>query len=252
MIIGGGGEPPVTAQTAATNTCEILDLGESPLAWKPAAPMANPRVMPDSILLPDGNVMVTNGSRSGKADSGANPVLEAELYNVATGQWTSLSSMRIPRLYHSVALLLPDGHVLTAGTDSVWYRAPYNQAKLRVEIFSPPYLLRGARPIINDTPAEIGYGVEFDVQTHQAQNIGSVCLMGPGSVTHSFNSNQRYVGLSISNRDSHTVSLVSPPDAFVAPPGFYMLFIVNDDGVPSVARFIRLASDLQTQPANHA
>jgi Domain of unknown function (DUF1929) len=149
--------------------------------------------------------------------------------------------MRIPRLYHSVALLLPNGTVLTAGTDSVWHRARINQAKLWIETFSPPYLCTSPKPIIQGMPSEIGYGVEFEVHTPQAQKIRSAALISPGSVTHSFNSNQRYVGLSIAKRTDRSLELLSPPNSFVAPPGYYMLFIVTDDGVPSVARFLKLA-----------
>jgi hypothetical protein len=240
MIIGGGGAPPVTAQTTATNSCEILDLDESTPAWKLASPMSNPRIMPDAVLLPDGNILVTNGSCTGKADSAANPVLEAELYNPVTNTWTTLAAMRIPRLYHSVALLLPDAKVLTAGTDSVWHRARYNEAKLWVETFSPPYLFSSSRPIIQTKLSEIGYDVEFEVSTPQAQDIKSAALISPGSVTHSFNSSQRYVGLSITERNANSLKLQSPPNSFIAPPGYYMFFIVTDSGVPSVAKFLKL------------
>ena len=121
MLLGGGGAPEVTANRPATNTCEILDLGEAEPAWRLAEPMAHRRVMPDAVLLPDGNVLVTNGSSTGKADAGVNPVFETELYDVERGVWTTLCSMQIPRLYHSVALLLPDARVLTAGEDSIWH-----------------------------------------------------------------------------------------------------------------------------------
>jgi len=239
MLIGGGG-PQVTARTMATKSCEILDLGESPPAWKLAEPMANERVMPDSVLLPDGTVLVTNGSFTGKADCGANPVLAAELYDPVSEKWTTLNPMKIPRLYHSVALLLPDGRVLTAGTDSVWHQARYNKAKLWVETFSPPYLDRGPRPIIQNAPGEISYNTKFEINAALAQGIKSVALISPGSVTHSFNSSQRYVGLSIIQSSVSSLSVMSPPDPFVAPPGYYMLFIVNEDGVPCISRFIKL------------
>jgi Uncharacterized protein potentially involved in peptidoglycan biosynthesis len=240
MMIGGGGAPPATAQTPATKSCEILDLDESLLSWKLSAPMSNPRVMPDAVLLPDGNVLVTNGSCTGKADSAANPVHEAELYNPRSDTWTTLAAMKIPRLYHSVALLLPDATVLTAGTDSVWHRASFNEAKLWVETFNPPYLFSGPRPIIQRTPLEISYGVEFEVNTPHAGSISSAALMSPSSVTHSFNSSQRYVGLFITERTANSLKLLSPPNSYVAPPGYYMFFILSDEGVPSFARFLKL------------
>jgi Domain of unknown function (DUF1929)/Glyoxal oxidase N-terminus/LGFP repeat len=241
MLIGGGGAPEVTARTPATETCEILDLGAASPAWQLAAPMNNPRVMPDAVLLPDGTVFVANGSSTGSADCGANPVLEAEVYDPQTGAWATLCPMSIPRLYHSVALLLPDGSVLTAGPDSVWYPAPYNKAKLRIEIFSPPYMSRGQRPLIQNAPDGIGYGEKFEVESQKAGAIKAAALISPGSVTHSFNFHQRYVGLPIVSRQSSRLSLLTPPNEYVAPPGYYMLFIVDEDGIPSIAHFIRLS-----------
>ena len=239
MMMGGGGTP-VSVRTPATRSCEILDLGAASPTWALAAPMARPRVMPDAVLLPDGTVLVMNGSSTGFADNGANPVYDAELYNPATNIWTTLCPMQVPRLYHATALLLPDGRVMTAGTDSVWNPDPFHEAELRVEVFSPPYLFRGARPSIHSAPAEVRYNATFAVETPDAAAIASVALIRCGSVTHSFNSDQRHVGLSITGRTSNTLTLRAPPNGFIAPPGYYMLFILNGSAVPSVARFVRL------------
>jgi Domain of unknown function (DUF1929)/Glyoxal oxidase N-terminus/LGFP repeat len=240
MLLGGGGAPEVTANTPATNTCEILDLGEAEPAWRMAAPMAHPRVMPDAVLLPDGNVLVTNGSSTGKADAGVNPVFETELYDVERDVWTTLCSMQTPRLYHSVALLLPDARVLTAGEDSIWHPGSFTEEKLDIEIFTPPYLYRGQQPIIQEAPKEVGYDAEFKVRWTGLRPIRSAAFISPGSVTHSFNSHQRYVGLSILRRPSNKLTLRAPRDAKVAPPGWYMLFLVDELGIPSHARFVRL------------
>ena len=96
--------------------------------------MSQPRVMPDSVLLPTGKVLVMNGSSTGKADAGANPVYAVELYDPDGDTWTSMASMAVPRLYHSTALLLPDGRVMTAGSDSAWNPDPFHSSELRVEI----------------------------------------------------------------------------------------------------------------------
>ncbi|HYG81904.1 MAG TPA: galactose oxidase-like domain-containing protein [Pyrinomonadaceae bacterium] len=239
MVMGGGGAPPVDIRTTATNTCEILDLGEATPAWRLVAPMAQPRVMPDAVLLPDGKVLVMNGSSTGFADNGANPVYEAELYDPASNTWTTLCRMKIPRLYHATALLLPDGRVMTTGTDSMWNPDPFHIAQLRLEFFSPPYLFRGARPTISNAPADIRYNTGFTVATPSAGSVTSVSLLRCGSVTHSFNSDQRYVGLTINSRTTSSLTLQAPPNGFVAPPGYYLLFILKD-GVPSVGRFVRL------------
>lgn len=239
MLIGGGGEPETTAQTPATDTCELLDLHEPSPSWKLAAPMAHRRVIPDAVILPDGKVFVTNGSSTGKAKAGANPVLESELYDSETNTWKTLCSMKIPRLYHSIALLLPDGRVITTGSDSLWYPADFPGEQLNIEIYSPPYLFHGERPIIQEVPPTIRYDQEFKIKLTKPRKIAKAALLRPGSVTHSFNSTQRYIGLSMP-RSLFGFKLLAPPDSSVAPPGHYMLFVLNDEGVPSVGRWVQL------------
>ncbi len=239
MLMGGGGLP-LARTTPATNTCEVLDLGASSPAWQSAASMLHPRVMPDAVLLPDGTVLVMNGSSAGKADDAINPIFQAELYNPATNTWSPLCSMRTPRLYHSTALLLPDGRVLTAGNDEEFNQHPFHYHEYRVEVFSPPYLFKGPRPQIAVAPTTITYGASFIVETPDASSVTSAALICPGAVTHSFNMTQRYVGLSITARGASRMTLEAPPNSNVAPPGFYMLFLVTSAGVPSVAQFVRL------------
>lgn len=243
MLIGGAGAScpvPVTPGTMATNTCEILDFAAAPLAWKPAAPMANPRVVPNSVLLPDGTVLVIGGSSIGYAPAAGNPVFAAELYNPETDTWIQLCAKRVQHLYHATALLLPDGRVFTAGTDK-FNPVPYNFSEYRIEIFSPPYLFRGPRPTITAAPTDIDYGMPFEIGTPDAAAVTSAVLISPGAVTHSFNMTQRYVGLEITSRSVGSLTLQAPPSSYVAPPGYYMLFILNADGVPSVAKFVHLS-----------
>lgn len=239
MLIGGGGAPPAGIRTPATATTEILDLGATPLGWALAAPMRNPRVMPDAVLLPDGTTLVMNGSSAGSADNGANPVWEAERYNPVTGTWTTMAPALVPRLYHATALLLPDATVLTAGTDSMWNPDPFHHGELRLEIFSPPYLFQGPRPTITAAPAQMSYATTAIVQTPDAASITTVALMRCGSTTHSFNSDQRHVGLGITQRGATDITLTTPPDRAIAPPGYYLLFVLRN-GVPSMAKFVRL------------
>ncbi len=239
MAIGGGGPGAVGIRTPATASCEILDVGASPLAWKAAAPLHHARVMPDAVLLPDGTVLVMNGSSRGFADNGANPVWEAELYDPVTDTWSDMAPMTVPRLYHATALLLPDGRVMTAGTDSVWNPDPFHHPETRVEIFSPPYLFKGPRPTLTSTPGTVLHGDHFDVTTSDAAEITSVALMRCGSSTHSFNPDQRHVGLRIIEQSDGQLTLEAPPDGHVAPPGYYLLFILRN-GIPSIGRYINV------------
>lgn len=241
MLIGGGGVHPVTMTTPATASCEVLDTSAAAPAWTLVAPMARPRVMPDAVMLPDETVFVSNGSSTGFADHGANPVYDAEIYNPATNAWRTVCPMRVPRLYHATSLLLPDGRVMTAGTDQSWNPDPFHEAELRIELYSPPYLFGGARPTITAAPpTSAGYGASISVGYAGSTAVASACLVRCGSVTHSFNSDQRLVKLRILETASNQLTLQAPPDGFVAPPGFYLLFLLTTDGVPSVGQFIRI------------
>jgi hypothetical protein len=154
--------------------------------------------------------------------------------------------MRVPRLYHSTALLLPDGTVMTAGLDEAFNVEPYKYPEYRLEVFRPPYLFRGPRPVVDSAPQMITYGDAFEISTSTPQSIDAVALLRTGSVTHSFNMDQRYVELIITARLSGALIVQAPPNANIAPPGYYLLFIRDEHGVPSEARFVRIDHGVQT------
>jgi hypothetical protein len=108
------------------------------------------------------------------------------------------------------------------------------------EIFSPPYLFAGARPTISSAPATLGYGQGFTISTPDAASISRVALVKAGAVTHSNNFDQRYVDCTFS-ASGGGLSATSPPDSNHAPPGWYMLFLVNSSGVPSVASWVQVS-----------
>ena len=162
-------------------------------------------------------------------------VLPAEDWNPATGQWTTWASMAVPRLYHSIALLMPDGRVLVAGTGDLTGVPNEDNA----QIFSPPYLFNGPRPTITSSPSVVQYGSNFQVSTPDAASITSVSLIRPAAVTHSFDESTRRVSLSFTASNG-TLNVQAPANGGDAPPGPYMLFIVNSNGVPSVASWVNL------------
>jgi hypothetical protein len=231
VMVMGGDDP-------ATETAEIIDLSEPAPWWRPVASMSYSRVQLNATLLPDGRVLASGGSALNEDASTA--ALAAELFDPVTETWSPAGEAAIPRLYHSVALLLPDATVMTAGSNPE--RGWYDQS---IEIWKPPYLFTSGgglapRPVIAAAPAAIGYGGAFPVQTPDAGQIGSVVLMRPGSPTHSFDMEQRMVGLSFT-RSGTTLTVAGPPTPNIAPPGYYMLFILNTNGVPSVARFVQVS-----------
>jgi hypothetical protein len=159
------------------------------------------------------------------------------LWSPTTETWQTLSAASIARLYHSTALLLPDARVLTAGSGNDG--PAVNQT--RAEIFSPPYLFKGPRPTIVGAPGLIQYGAPFSVSTPDAASIASVSLIRPGAVTHSFDEDQRFLSLSFT-AGAGSLTIQAPANANLAPPGYYMLFLVNNAGVPSVAAFVHFSA----------
>jgi hypothetical protein len=225
MEIGG------TTASGVTGTAELLNLSSSAPAWMYTASMRFPRLWANTVLLADGTVLVIGG---GTTSYYGGPVLTAEIYNPATGTWTGMAAQTAPRMYHSTALLLPDGRVLSAGQSSGTYEKTG-------EIFSPPYLFNGARPAISHAPGTLGYGQAFTVTTPHAASISRVALVKAGAVTHSNNFDQRYVDCTFTARGGGALLATSPPDANHAPPGWYMLFLVNSTGVPSVASWVQVS-----------
>ncbi|MFL5537748.1 MAG: galactose oxidase-like domain-containing protein [Longimicrobiaceae bacterium] len=248
LVAGGGGldhQQGLIGTTPATASVEILDLGATPRAWRTTTPMHNARVLPDAVLLPDGKVAVMGGSSSGRSDHAAAPVFEVEIFDPATETWARCCPMRVPRLYQSTALLLPDARVMIAGKDGLYNDAPYDYPEHRVEIFSPPYLFQGARPDIFQVPSTLGYGEAFGIGTPQAAGVGSVVLIRAAAVTHGFNMDQRLVELQVTGRTADTLTVKAPPNGNVAPTGLYLLFVLAG-GVPSLGRFVTV-QQAQTQ-----
>lgn len=233
LIIGGGGSP-------ATPTAEVIEpLGAA--RWTQAAPMRYRRRFHNATLLPTGQVLVTGGLE-GSAPSPA--VRRAEWYHPVTNRWTSGAAARYTREYHSVALLLPDATVLTAGSNPK--RGTYTK---EMEIFSPPYLfttnsagavVRAARPTINTLPSSVRYDSSFTISTPASRSITSVVLMRPAAVTHGVDMEQRAVSLAFTRPSSTTLRVTAPPNGAIAPPGYSMLFLVNASNVPSTAKRLRL------------
>ncbi len=247
MVIGGGGVDREVFYKGghnddlATDTVELLDLGAARPGWKFVAKMHHLRVLCDSVLLPGGNVLVVGGSSTGKSDVAVDPVFPTEHYDAATDTWTELAPINCAHLYHSTALLLPDGRVMRGGKDGQFQRDPNKYYEHRLELFSPPYLFAGGRPQISSAPTSGDYGHNITVGCPTARNITRVAAIRAGAVTHNFHMDQRYVGLEVVGRTAGKLTVKLPPSGKVAPPGWYMLFVVNGDGVPSTARMIKIS-----------
>ena len=197
--------------------------------------MAYPRSYLNLTPLPDGTVLATGGGTTTNGGDVSDGVLPAEDWDPATGQWTTWASMAEPRLYHSIAMLMPDGTVLVAGTGDL----PGVPNEFNAQIFSPPYLFNGPRPTITSSPSVVQYGSNFQVSTPDAASITSVSLIRTAAVTHSFDESTRRVSLPFTASNG-VLNVQAPANGADAPPGNYMLFIVNSNGVPSVASWVHL------------
>lgn len=236
MMMGGHN----LKESITFDRCEILDLSEANPQWRKTQDMHFRRQHHNAIVLPDATVLVIGGRFIGdevSAESIQNPpkfrgnaTRHAEVFDPVTETWTLLAEQTRPRLYHSTGILLRDGRVMTAG----------GEGEQSLEIFSPPYLFKGPRPSLGGQPSTTSYGATFTVQSDQADTIQSACLIAPGAVTHSYGQNQRYVPVDFQFTGGDSLDLTMPAQPVSAPPGYYMLWLVNDLGVPSVGEFIQI------------
>ena len=232
VMIMGGGNP-------STDTTEIIDLSASSPKWVSGPSMSQPRIEMNATILPNGKILATGGSLND--EDGTSASLNADLYDPVANTFSSAGANAYARLYHSNSLLLPDARVVLLGSNPA--RGTYEP---RMEIYSPSYLFNAdgtpaARPTITGISSSvIGYGGAFQVQTPAAANISSVVLMRSGAVTHAFDMDQRNVGLSFTSA-SGVLNVTGPPNGNIAPPGYYMLFILNNAGVPSIATMVQVS-----------
>ncbi|WP_051179518.1 galactose oxidase-like domain-containing protein [Nocardia concava] len=240
MVMGGGGGDP----EVATAKVHITDLTAAQPTYTAANPMANARIHLNAVLLPDRTVLVSGGELT--PENAATAALDAEIYDPATGDWRTVAKASIPRMYHSVALLLPDARVITAGSNPE--AADPGGGELRLELYHPPYLFRGPRPHIADVRGHIHLGDTFEIETPQARDIKWISLIRTMSTTHSWDSNQRLVDIPFESCGFCTLRATMPADPCLVPPGFYLLFLVNSDGVPSVARIVQVAHPHAPEP----
>jgi hypothetical protein len=223
VMLVGGGDPP-------TATAEIIDLTQAKPAWRYTASMSLPRRQTNATMLPDGTVLVTGGSSASGFSNAAGAVKYAEVFNPATETWTRLASAADFHGYHATSLLLPDGRVLHGGGRNV----------RTAEVFSPPYLFKGARPTVSSVPSVVEPGKAFSVSTPQAAAIRKVTLIGLGAPTHAIDQGQRFLTLGFT-ATADGLSITAPATNVDAPPGPYLLFLVDDKGVPSVGQVVTVS-----------
>jgi Galactose oxidase-like, Early set domain len=270
--LGGSDKPKADAlepdgDALATNGVSLFDERHPDNGWNDTTSISrgalhHPRSHANTVLLPDGSMVEVGGGWGDKKSGGENGApnqwaaapfhLTTELWSPRSRTWRLGPPQREFRTYHSTALLLPDGRVVSAGDDYsgrfTGAEAARNFTQDSAEIFEPPYLFDGnrkaPRPKLRRAPALLTWNQATRLRVKAARRdrpVTRAVLVAPSSVTHAVDMNQRYVPLRVKDRDAGTLSVRTPGDADIAPPGYYMLFVLDRSGTPSVARWVRLA-----------
>jgi hypothetical protein len=241
ILVAGGS---LNATSVSTNSAEIIDYDasttDSPIV-RPVPPMQEGRKFTTLSTLPDGKCVIFGGSRQGTAAYIKFP----EMFDPTTETWQSLPPCQVDRGYHSVALLLPDGRIWTAGnTPNTTIR------EFRSEIFSPWYM-SASRPTITSVVNIGDYGGQITITSPDALSIDKISLVRLQSTTHHYDANLRFIWLQKLSRTTNTLFVRAPLNNMIAPPGYYMIHIINEEGVPSPGKIVKIPGSFtdSTNPA---
>ncbi|ARE78145.1 galactose oxidase [Streptomyces sp. Sge12] len=239
LVLGGDPRDPLTYRLSGGR-------------WSIEGPRAFGRTQDGTLILPDGTLLTVNGALDTRnyGNGPFNPKADLKYRQIelrdARGHWTLGPAQRLPRGYHSNALVLPDGRMMVTGDE---LQQIANDPDIKdgmdgsIELYEPAYLHRGPRPALDRAPAgDLGHDAAFQVSSATAKQVTRAVLLAPTTVTHSVNTSQRHLDLRITGVHGSTIGLRTPPSAADAPPGYYMLFLLNAKGVPSTAKWVKLGT----------
>ena len=242
-ILTAGGSFTFEENTAASNRSHVIDInGNSPNVSE-TSNLNFARNYHSSVVLPNGEVMVIGGIPISDVFSDDNSVLVPEIWNPNSGQWTQVATMAVPRNYHSVSILMLDGRVFTSGGGLC---GSCNTNHPDAEIYSPAYLFNqngslATRPVINSAPSTANWNSSITVSANST--ISNFSLVRMSATTHSTNNDLRRIPLQKTNLGNNQYNLAIS-NRNILPPGSYMLFAMNNNGTPSVAKIIKIGDDI--------
>lgn len=244
----GGYRPPYENFRPAAASAESIDARESEPTWRPSPALHIGRSYHSTVLLPDGS-MATLGGAAGFSQANGNYETNGEivrrrveLLGANGSKWRLGPAQMEDRTYHSVAILLPDGRIWSAGDDVHGPQVVDGESEIdTAEIYSPPYLFQGRRPKIKEAPTTLNLGQRFSIRTSKGVRVKSASLVAPAAATHSNDNQQRLIALDAKRGSTkRNVVLQAPAKAGALPPGFYMLFAMSKNGTPSVAKWVQI------------
>jgi YVTN family beta-propeller protein len=240
-VIVAGGLQAIDDGTVV-NRAFTIDLNGSTPVLTPTAPMANARSFANSVMLPNGEVMIVGGNTSGQFFSDVGAVFTPEIWNPTTGQWRGVADLTVPRNYHSLAMLLPDGRVWSGGGGLSGDPLTDHQD---AQVFTPPQLFKAdgtpaVRPQIIAAPDRIGPGTVFTVNASSGVQYFSCISMS--ALTHSVSTGLRYARFTHTSPSAGVYAVTAPSSINVLTPGYWMMFAVDANGVWSASRIIQVTS----------
>ena len=245
LQVGGGGRTNVDSNDALKSAV-IIDINgitdinnanaNSPQLI-PVADMNHSRHWGNATVLPNGKVLVNGGSRVNNQETDV--AYTSEIWDPANSSWTMVAAENTPRLYHSSAALLPDGRVFSGGGGNPGPATHHN-----AQFYTPPYLFDSSgsaatRPVIDWVQAAAGYNSTIATIVQSGNNISRVTMVRTSSTTHSFNMDQRFLELDFT-QSGQTLSVNTPATTLIAPPGYYLLTVIDNNGVASESSIVEL------------
>lgn len=239
IVVGGGG---VGESNRATTRIDTIDLNSPQPRYTPGPDLPAPTRYPNVVQLPNDDLLISNGSRDYRG-KGQSDLLLASIYHPSSNTLSPAADPTVGRDYHAEGLLMPNGQVMMLGGNALFSNPTDTKTakfEKRLEIYTPPYLFHGPQPVISKAPAEAKLGTAMTVSSPDVSSITAARLMRPSAATHATDLEQRTVALPIGKNPDGSLDLRIPSDPTLVPPGYYMLFLVNAAGTPSVAKWVHV------------